>query len=216
MEQLSPESLSRMQRSWFNLCMPYSSNAESVYAEFDAIVKLYTGPHRHYHTLEHLGEMFRIVSRFSGIVSDLPSVQFAIWFHDVVYDTHRFDNEERSAEYAEQVLGKWITPVEKIQHICDLIMLTKTHNWQSDSVIDGNILLDADLAILGSAEQRYLRYAADIRKEYEWVDDEQYRVGRTKVLNTFLGRERIYHTQLIYEEGEATARANMQAEMIRA
>jgi len=79
--------------------------------------------------------------------------------------------------------------------------------------VDGNILLDADLAILGSAEVRYQRYSADIRKEYEWATEEQYRMGRRDILQSFLSRERIYHTSVMYEEGEASARANIESEI---
>jgi predicted metal-dependent HD superfamily phosphohydrolase len=80
---------------------------------------------------------------------------------------------------------------------------------------DTDILLDADLAILGAEVQRYLRYAEDIRHEYEWVDDAKYRAGRVKVLQAFLDRNRIYRTQRMFVEGEQAARNNMYKEMLR-
>jgi predicted metal-dependent HD superfamily phosphohydrolase len=75
------------------------------------------------------------------------------------------------------------------------------------------VLLDADLAILGATEERYRQYAADIRREYAWVPDAEYRAGRASVLEVFLARPRIYWHELTFEEGEARARANLRAEL---
>ena len=71
------------------------------------------------------------------------------------------------------------------------------------------VLLDADLAILGASEDRYARYARDIRAEYAWVPDADYRAGRSRVLQHFLALPRIYFTDVMFEEGEQRARANL-------
>jgi predicted metal-dependent HD superfamily phosphohydrolase len=78
---------------------------------------------------------------------------------------------------------------------------------------DTATLLDADLAILGAAEDRYRRYAADIRKEYAWVADADYWPARAAILERFLARPRIYWHDLMFQEGEERARANMRAEL---
>ena len=72
--------------------------------------------------------------------------------------------------------------------------------------------LDADLAILGASPERYARYAADIRKEYAWVPEPEYRAGRAAVLNRFLALPRIYHAEPLFAEGEERARVNLRAE----
>ena len=89
------------------------------------------------------------------------------------------------------------------------------HRGDGDSSPNGDagVLLDADLAILGASEERYRRYAEDVRKEYAWVPDERYRVGRSAVLRAFLDRSRIYRHPIMIEEGEARARENMTAEL---
>src|SRR5690242_14079839 len=46
---------------------------------------------RHYHTLEHLAEMFAVVDRLSAACTDLRAVEFAVWFHDAVYDPRTKD-----------------------------------------------------------------------------------------------------------------------------
>ncbi len=60
---------------------------------------------------------------------------------------------------------------------------------------------------------RYRRYVADIRKEYAFVPDEDYRKGRAAVLRKFLARPRIFQHQIMFEEGEERARASLTAEL---
>ena len=72
-----------------------------------------------------------------------------------------------------------------------LIRKTKTHDAGSDT--DAQVLLDADLAILGESESVYRTYAEKIRQEYAWVPEPDYRKGRRRVLENFLSRPRIFH-----------------------
>ena len=53
----------------------------------------------------------------------------------------------------------------------------------------------------------------DIRKEYAFIPEEEYRKGRVSVLKKFLARPRIFIHQIVFEEGEERARANMTAEL---
>jgi predicted metal-dependent HD superfamily phosphohydrolase len=87
------------------------------------------------------------------------------------------------------------------------------HTGAADVDSDSAVLLDSDLAILSAEERRYTRYANDIRREYSWVDDNAYRAGRTKVLQAFLDRARIYRTERMFAVAEAAARRNLRAEI---
>ena len=77
----------------------------------------------------------------------------------------------------------------------------------------GCALLDADLAILGAASDEYDRYAAAIRREYAWVDENAYRAGRSQVLQGFLHRPCIFHTADWAARAENPARCNLQREI---
>ena len=205
---ISPERLSAMQGQWVRLLGGFGVPVADAYAPFDRLVAAYSEPHRHYHTLEHLGEMFRVVGRLP--VADLPAAQLAVWYHDAVCDPKATDNEQRSADWAESDLKAWGVP--RWAAVRALILATK-HIATEPGTPDAAAFLDADLAILGAAEVRYQRYAADIRREYEWVPDDQYRAGRRAVLEGFLNRERIYRTAVMSEEGEESARRNLTAEL---
>jgi predicted metal-dependent HD superfamily phosphohydrolase len=203
-----------MQRDRVRLLEHYRVAPTDAYPAFDVLAAAYSAPERHYHNLEHLGEMFRVAGRLAAQTDDLPALQLAIWFHDAVYDTRAKDNEGRSGELAVDLLGPIGVPASTIERVVRLVKAT-AHLASADPPGDRDtaVLLDADLAILGASEERYRRYAAGVRKEYGWVPEADYRKGRAKVLKAFLGRPRIFLTQLVYEEGEVRARANLAAEL---
>lgn len=208
-----PERLAPLQQGWVRLLERYKVAPADAYPVFDLLAAAYSAADRHYHTLEHLGEMFRVATRLTSITDDPSAVHLAIWFHDAVYDPRAKDNEERSAGLAETLLGPIGVPRSELDKVARLIRATA---HLADDRRPGDretaILLDADLAILGAAEERYRRYAADVRKEYAWVPEAEYRTARAAVLERFLARPRIYWNDLIRDEGEARARANLRAE----
>jgi len=208
---ISPEKLDALQRSWVNLLAPFGVTPAAAYPPFDRLVEAYSEPHRHYHTLEHVGEVLRVTGRLKGG----PAVPLAVWYHDAIYDPKAKDNEAKSAEFAEQELNELKLPADVTTRVADLVRSTAHFDTPAFTGHDFDALHDADLAILGAAEPRYARYAADVRKEYAWVSDADYRTGRTKVLEAFLARERIYRTPLMFAEGEEAARRNLRAECDR-
>jgi predicted metal-dependent HD superfamily phosphohydrolase len=70
------------------------------------ILKSYCESKRHYHTIFHIEHMFRQFDRFLFKLTCPVIVQLAIWFHDIVCDSKREDNEAQSAsaflKFAEQ------------------------------------------------------------------------------------------------------------------
>jgi predicted metal-dependent HD superfamily phosphohydrolase len=178
---------------------------------FDDLARRYSEPARYYHTLEHVRFVLRVVHQLADAPISTP-LCLAVFFHDVVYDTHASDNEERSADHARRILTRLGLSPELREETARLILLTKTHQTTPDDR-DGQILLDADLAILGEDEAAYDAYAAAIRREYAWVGEADYRAGRSRVLERFLARPRLYFTEAIFERAEARARANLAREI---
>ena len=207
---VSPERLESMQRGWVRALEAYRIAPADAYPSFDVLVAAYSAPERHYHNLEHLAEMFRVIDRLSAHVEEPAALHLAIWFHDAVYDSRAKDNERRSGELAVDLLGPIGVPASTIERVVSMIWATAhTADGTPPALRDTRVLLDADLAILGASEERYARYAADIRKEYSWVPERDYRAGRAAVLERFLASPRIYHTQIMFDEGEQRARENL-------
>jgi len=209
---ISPERLASLQASWVQLLGRFAVSPADAYPVFDRLVTAHAEPHRHYHTLEHLSEMFQVAGKLADAAADPAAIQLAIWFHDAVYDPRANDNERQSALLAANALRPLGVPERTIQHVVAMIEAT-AHVVTADGNADTAVLLDADLAILSAEERRYARYAADIRREYAWVPDAVYRKGRTRVLEGFLNRPRIYQTDRMHAVAEESARRNLRAEI---
>lgn len=175
---------------------------------YEKLVAAYGEPHRHYHTLQHLEECFAQLDLLSSSVNRPQEIELALWFHDAVYDTHRKDSEERSAQWARQVL-----PPGTGERVHALVLATK-HQAVPEG-IDARVLVDVDLSILGAPEPRFDEYEAQVRKEYSWVLLPAYRIGRRKVLEGFLARPWIFQTGKFRDTHEERARANLARSLAR-
>lgn len=200
-----------LENAWCETAGAAGMSEADTDAAWQDFQRRYSEPGRAYHTLTHIGAMLAVVNEFVDAASDPLVLRLAVWFHDVIYDARRTDNEAESAHYARRVLNTAALPPPTLAAVERLILATKTHEAASDDG-DAALLLDADLAVLGAAPADYDRYAQAIRQEYAWVPDDRYREGRRKVLNGFLERPRLYHTPALFARLEQTARANLTRE----
>lgn len=179
---------------------------------FKLLVTAYTRPDRHYHNLTHIHHFLTTLDSFATTLENPIAVSLAAWFHDFVYDPHALDNEFQSAKAAGELLLNLGGNPELICRVQELIMATQGHEVMGDD-LDRSIFLDADLAILGADPERYQAYSEGIRREYSWVSDAGYQVGRIRVLENFLQRDRIYYTEQLFDRLESIARTNMLLEI---
>lgn len=178
--------------------------AEPVYRE---LVARYSEPGRAYHTLEHIARCLEGFDRNASLARHRNEAEAALWVHDVVYDSHRNDNEERSAAWAARVLGNAAVSSQVIDRIGGLVLATRHVDPPSDA--DAALVTDLDLAILGAPPAEFARYEAAIRAEYAWVPEPGFRAARTAVLERLLGRPSLYSTKAFARELEAQARENL-------
>src|SRR5215475_7614762 len=85
---------------WRKLGVADSPALRQLYSD---VLDRYSEPHRHYHTHQHLAECFERVQEIISLAEHPAEVNVGLWFHDVIYDTQRHDNEERSADWARRV-----------------------------------------------------------------------------------------------------------------
>ena len=173
------------------------------------ILSQYREEGRHYHTVQHLDECLSAMAAAKALVEvpNADAIEVALWFHDVVYDSRASDNEERSAQVAEEMLRRAGASLELIADVSRLVLATKTHDHGGH--VDAMWLNDIDLAIFGQSEERFAEYERQIRLEYEWVEEAVYREKRAEILRGFLDRPRIYLTDCFHERLDEQARANL-------
>lgn len=178
----------------------------------DNLLARWQEPQRRYHSLAHLTAVLDHVDVLAEHADDVDAVRLAAWFHDAVYLPDRSENEERSARLAERALAEAGVAAERTAEVARLVRLTVTHAPAAGDR-DGQVLCDADLAVLASPQSAYAAYTAAVREEYHFVPDGAFREGRAAILRQLLALPRLFHTPHGQREWEATARRNLTGEL---
>lgn len=166
-------------------------------------------PHRKHHNVAHLREVLDAIGVLAedGLQFGREAVELAAWFHDAIYEIGRDDNEDRSAMLARELMAD--SP--GCDEVARLVLTTKSHKVDAGD-INGAVLSDADLSILGAPALRYRQYADAVREEYAAVPDEAFRPARARVLAALLDGP-IFHTAPGRERWEEQARRNVGEEI---
>ncbi|HET6248713.1 MAG TPA: hypothetical protein VFE47_13505 [Tepidisphaeraceae bacterium] len=175
------------------------------------LINAYTGSSRHYHDLHHLRACLRELDAARHLAADAPALELALWYHDMVYDPARKDNEEKSAELAMTAMKNARLLQPRIDAVHAMILATR-HDGPPVTG-DEKLIVDIDLSILGKPESEFTAYESAIREEYAHVPEADFRKGRAAVLRKFLDRQRIYATEFFHDRYEAPARENLRRAM---
>lgn len=201
-----------LRSNWSSLLEKLQAGYQLDEAIFIDLVNAYSDSARHYHNLKHIQYILDIIEEVKDLANCFTAIQLSAWFHDYIYNPQAKDNEVKSAVYAEKILNILNISPNTIQLVKQIILSTEKHQPLTIN-IDNLIFLDADLSILGTSPDKYLKYTQAIRREYSYVSDRDYQQARKQVLTRFLARTRIYYTDYFYQKLESSARDNLQAEI---
>ena len=176
---------------WTDFCRA-NQVAETTALKWGNIIgSKYGEAHRFYHTLDHISRMLELLKQHN-ITPNCAKYQIlilSIFFHDIIYDPKSKSNELDSMQEFEKF-------VQDVPNAFDDEVVAKTKSCIKDTIahqptIEGfEIFLDFDLEILSAGKADYANYAMNIKKEYHFVND--YSLQRTKVMQNFLKRDKIY------------------------
>ena len=200
-----------LRERWLALAQRYSTDATLASQLWEEIAENYSGSKRHYHTLEHLENLFAELENVQPQIRQWDGLSFSVFYHDVIYNVKKHDNEEQSAVFAAARLQQLNVPAEMITSCAAQINATKSHTLSEEP--DTNLFTDADLSVLGKPWPQYETYFRQVRKEYAIYPDLLYKPGRKKVLRHFLEMERIFKTEVFREKYEQQARENLRREL---
>ena len=185
------------------------------------ILAKYQEPGRAYHSLSHIDDVVSHVSDLFNALSTAggPAISerqranamAAAIYHDMIYDATASDNELASAELARRVLTDLGWDEDRVDAVATMIEGTADHLDPPDLVTA--VLFDADLAILGADPVHYQRYVTGVRREYGHVSDDAWKIGRPRVLRSYLDRPRLYATEDAARRWAEPARINMATEL---
>lgn len=200
-----------LKETFNNLLANYTDDDSLTNELWTEIEEYYSAQDRHYHNLQHLDSLYKQLAMARDQIARWETILFSLFYHDIIYNPLKSNNEEKSAELAEKRMKQLAVPDDLIELCKAQILATKTHLQSTDN--DTNYFTDADLSILGQPWETYSLYCKNVRKEYAMVPDLLYKPGRKKVLNHFLSMDRIFKTDFFYSKYEQAARQNLAMEL---
>ena len=200
-----------LKQTFIELLSKYTTDKDLITDLWNEIEKNYSKKNRFYHSLTHLENLLQLVNEIKELIGEHDILLFTLFYHDLIYDSLKLDNEKQSSEIAEKRLKQLSIPSDKIEKCKAQILATKSHDLSSDE--DTNYFTDADLSILGQSWEVYSKYSQNVRKEYSIYPDFVYNSGRKKVLKHFLSMDKIFKTDYFYDKFEQQARVNLKKEL---
>lgn len=190
---------------------PLDATVEFLTAELRAdLLRRWNEPQRRYHNETHLRAVLRAIDALEadGESFDGTEVRLAAWLHAAVFDPAGSENTEKSAALAERVLD----PSAPAAEVARLVRLMGGHRVEPGD-LNGAVLSDADLAVLGADPDTYDTYARDVRHEYAHVPGERFVAGRIGALEGLLDRRSVFLTRAGRDLWEKKAHANLNREL---
>lgn len=200
---------------WDKLAGKYCNDNELTSRFYEEIEKKYTSNRRHYHNLYHIAALLRFCEQYTGELNNHDVVAFAVFYHDIIYNPLRKDNEPRSAQLAVKRLQALQVPAAAIEQVKLYIEATQTHAVTAAVTHMGDLqlFLDFDMSILAADWENYEAYTRQVRKEYRIYPDKLYYPGRKKFLEHCLQTEFIFQTEVFRKKYEGVARENIKKEL---
>lgn len=200
---------------WDKLAGKYCNGNELISRFYEEIERKYTSNRRHYHNLYHIAALLRFCEQYAGELNDHDVVAFAVFYHDIIYNPLRKDNEPRSAQLAVKRLQALQVPAAAIEQVKLYIEATQTHavNAAVTHMGDLQLFLDFDMSILAADWEAYEAYTRQVRKEYRIYPDKLYYPGRKQFLQHCLQTAAIFQTPVFRANYESIARKNMAREL---
>jgi predicted metal-dependent HD superfamily phosphohydrolase len=149
----------------------------------EAAVRRLQEPHRRYHNLEHVLEMWRWHREYSrGQFSDAVVASFCL-YHDVIYQPCAKDNELRSADL-------WLT-VSDDRLVHQAILASADHfKVHREPCVDW--CLNLDLLRLGTPNHEFTQHGLDIRAEYAQLSEHQWAKASSEFRSKVMAQSTIF------------------------
>ncbi|MGB3414543.1 MAG: DUF4031 domain-containing protein [Microbacteriaceae bacterium] len=209
-----------LQEEWERLAAP-SGLAESATAKQswsalgEELLGRWNESHRSYHDERHLEDVLLALNHLEVRGAQIPVTTFlAAWFHDAVYAGNAGQDEQDSAELAQRSLLGQKLEASLAKQLAELILATTPgsnalEHFEPSLAASAEYLLDADLSIFASSDERYLEYSAAVRDEYAEVPESVFRKARARILRNYLERDSIYFTPEARQLWQSRARENL-------
>jgi pantetheine-phosphate adenylyltransferase len=208
-----------LRQEWESLWEGADQGVAGQWYDFLIGERAYGATGRHYHNLDHLVHGLSELRAWGATVGaaphDIALLKKAFWFHDAVYEhgQQAISNEEASARL-------WLkSGLDKNDGDSVATLIRTTDHFQGTSLDHAlkDVMLGADLAILGQDTHVYDTYALGIRQEYARVPEQTYREHRSRAVAVLSQKARegqLFGDQYFSAQYTGRAMANLNREMM--
>lgn len=202
--------------TWAQCVVDLGGDPVTAWASGQGLQHCYAQSHRRYHDLVHVEQVVAVADELGAALGlgdqDRAIVRLAALAHDVVYEGQPGADEKASADWLAQHLSAAGVTGRVATEAARLVADTTDHHAEPGDLLAA-ALFDADLSILGASEPVYDSFAVKVRQEYAFVADDEWRLGRTAVLQDLLAREALFLTEPARQWWDAAARDNLRREI---
>ncbi len=209
--QLTADELDFLVQKWDIICQFYPINPSQKLQMAQQWLDAYQEKGRFYHNLSHIFNLIKLSEGLNLSQEWLYPFQLAIFYHDIVYNPVRKDNEAASAEIALSHWQKMLSD-EDMSQLQTYILSTAQHQ-NLNGKAETQLFLDLDLSVLAAPLDLYQLYCEGVRREYILsFDNEIYTRGRLDFLKKYAQREAFFYSPQ-FEMLNSKARENINWEI---
>lgn len=169
---------------------------------------------RPYHNIDHIVHCFQelewfLINNNRNEDINIQDVGLSIIAHDIIYGAKQKESDE---ELSAKWLENYLKTINQFRREPIDIVLSTAHlsgKYKVDTP-EKKLMTSIDLAILGQRKEIYERYANNVRKEYSFVNDNDYIQGRMKAID-FLSNQLLFLNET-FSKYEEKAKDNMNKE----
>lgn len=186
-----------------NLRVNYLLEKYSIDYSAEKLMSEYGSLDRFYHNWKHIEECIEQFARVKNRLDEPDVVEMAIYFHDIVYNVQRDDNESVSSVFFHAAAIK-CKDTDFRDKVTKMIRETKWFGNRYPKNIDGDMeyMHDIDYSIFAADLDRFLEYDAGIAQEYSvTVNAENFATLRRGFLEDMTrGNKKVFLTDLFDNE----------------
>jgi len=203
-----------LEKIFIETLQKYTSDKTKIESFHNEIALNYNSNTRFYHNFTHIKNMVEFALSIKEKIEDFDTFILAIFYHDVIYNSRKSNNEEESAKLAKNHLSLINFNIYKIDIISEMILRSKNHSEsKSDDSNDLKLFLDTDLLIFASPKNIYQQYVSNIKEEYKHVPKIIFNTKRKQILKNIYSEKYIYKTNLFRTNHEQQAKNNILSEI---
>ena len=200
-----PDETARFRSLW-RRCLIEGARDDSA-AIHARLLEGYGEPGRYYHSFAHIRHCLAMFDQCRSLLRHPDAVELAVWFHDVIFEPGKPDNEARSARlYLD--LSDGVHPPET-RGLVDRLVMATLHDGEVLRDEDAKYMADIDLSSFGLPWKEFLRDSENLRREAGDLSDEEYYQKAIGFHDYLQARDGFYHTEFFAARFEIPAKQNI-------